>query len=81
MALKKINDKHKQAMLLYCQGMSLEQVAEQVGRSLGTLQNWFYRDKLFQVEYEKFKQEYISDITKQQKRECRRRQTKQCRLC
>lgn len=64
MALKKINATHKQAMLLHCQGMLIDQIAEQIGRSPGTVENWFYRDKTFRTEYEKFKQEYIEDVTK-----------------
>jgi len=64
MAIKNINATHKQAMLLHAQGMSIEQIAEQVSRSQGTVENWFYRDPNFRAEYEKFKQEYISDITK-----------------
>lgn len=64
MAIKNINATHKQAMLLHAQGMSIEQIAEQVSRSPGTVENWFYRDENFRAEYEKFKQEYIEDITK-----------------
>ena len=51
-------------MLLHCQGMNYEQIAEQVGVAPSTVENWFYRDTTFRAEYEKFKQEYIEDITK-----------------
>ena len=64
MALKRINNRHKRAMLLHCQGMNYEQIAEQVGVAPSTVENWFYRDTTFRAEYEKFKQEYIEDITK-----------------
>lgn len=64
MALKRISNRHKQAMLFRCQGMSYEQIAEQLNIGPSTVENWFYRDLTFREEYEKFKQEYIADITK-----------------
>lgn len=37
MAIKNINATHRQAMLLHCQGMSIEEIAETINRSPGTL--------------------------------------------
>jgi len=64
MAIKKITATHRQAMLLYCQGMSIEEIATVINRSPGTVQNWFYRDQNFRAEFEKFKKEYIEEVTR-----------------
>ncbi len=40
MAIKNINATHRQAMLLHCQGVSIEEIAETINRSPGTVENW-----------------------------------------
>jgi transposase len=64
MALKKISSRHKQALLLRMQGLNYEQIAEQLGVGVSTVENWFYRDATFRDAFEQFKQQYIDEITK-----------------
>ena len=62
MALKKITDMHKQAMLLKVQGADFEEIGRQVNRNAGTVENWFWRDKTFMAEFDKFKKEFLNNL-------------------
>ena len=62
MALKKINETHKQAMLLKMQGFTHREISGQINRTFGTIETWFCRDPFFRQEYEKFKNEYLQGV-------------------
>lgn len=62
--VKKISSRHKPALLLRMQGLNYEQISEQLGVGVSTVENWFYRDATFRDAIEQFKQQYIDEITK-----------------